>query len=90
MKKNNIPRNVKERLRSHIRDSKACDLIDKLLILDPTVRFDANAAVNHTFFSSNPLPSDLTMVFARLTQSMFQFHTRKRRSYDTGYVDHIY
>merc|ERR1719369_1460373 len=40
-------RRVKERLKPYVKDQYACDLIDKLLSLDPSKRLDADNALNH-------------------------------------------
>ena len=49
-------RRVKERLRPYIKDKDACDLLDKLLLLDPSLRPDADAAIEHDFFWTDPMP----------------------------------
>ncbi|KAF6774702.1 hypothetical protein AHF37_07483 [Paragonimus kellicotti] len=36
------------------------DLIDKLLVLDPSKRLDADQALSHDFFHEDPPPSDLS------------------------------
>ena len=41
-----------------MRDAGACDLIDKLLLLDPAQRPDADAALNHDFFWTDPMPCE--------------------------------
>lgn len=42
-----------------MKDAAACDLLDKLLQLDPSKRLDADAALNHDFFWTDPMPCDL-------------------------------
>jgi len=42
-----------------IRDPLGCDLLDKLLVLDPENRCDANLALYHEFFWTDPMPRDL-------------------------------
>eukprot|EP00095_Tigriopus_kingsejongensis_P012352 snap_masked-scaffold198_size266703-processed-gene-1.7 protein:Tk12352 transcript:snap_masked-scaffold198_size266703-processed-gene-1.7-mRNA-1 annotation:"hypothetical protein DAPPUDRAFT_215456" len=49
-------RRVKERLRPYVRDPYACDLIDKLLSLDPAKRINSDDALMHDFFWTDPLP----------------------------------
>ncbi len=49
-------RRVKERLKPYVKDSLACELIDKLLLLDPYQRIDADHALNHDFFWTDPMP----------------------------------
>ncbi len=49
-------RRVKERLKPYVKDPFACDLIDKLLLLDPSKRMDADSALNHDFFWTDPMP----------------------------------
>ena len=49
-------RRVKERLKPYVKDAYACDLIDKLLWLDPANRIDSDHALNHDFFWTDPMP----------------------------------
>lgn len=35
-----------------------CDLLDKLLVLDPRERMNATQALDHEYFWSDPLPAD--------------------------------
>lgn len=70
---------VKERLKHYARDASACDLLDKLLILDPSKRVDADTALNHDFFWLDPLPTDLSKMLAQHNQSMFEYLAPPRR-----------
>ncbi|XP_073976322.1 cyclin-dependent kinase 9 [Rhodnius prolixus] len=72
-------RKVKERLRPYVKDASACDLLDKLLVLDPQKRYDADSALNHDFFWTEPMPCDLSKMLAQHTQSMFEFTMQSRR-----------
>lgn len=64
----NQKRRVKERLRPYVRDQLGCDLLDKLLQVDPNARIDADTALNHDFFWMDPLPCDLSKMLSQLTQ----------------------
>lgn len=72
-------RKVKERLKAYVKDSHGCDLLDKLLQLDPKTRYDADAALNHDFFWTDPMPCDLGKMLSHHLQSMFEFLTPQRR-----------
>ena len=54
-------RRVKERLKPYVKDAYACDLIDKLLWLDPANRIDSDHALNHDFFWTDPMPCKLSL-----------------------------
>lgn len=43
-------RKVKDRLRFYVRDQYALDLIDQLLLINPSKRIDSDDALNHDFF----------------------------------------
>lgn len=63
-----LKRRVKERLKPYVRDQLGCDLLDKLLQVDPNARIDADTALNHDFFWMDPLPCDLSKMLSQLTQ----------------------
>jgi cyclin-dependent kinase 9 len=70
---------VKERLKFYVKDGYACDLLDKLLTLDPSKRLDADTALNHDFFWSDPMPCDLKPMLQNHSQSMFEYLAPPRR-----------
>ncbi len=51
------PRRVKERLRPYVKNRHALDLLDKLLCLNPDWRINAERALDHDFFWTDPMPS---------------------------------
>ncbi|EAT34787.1 AAEL013002-PA [Aedes aegypti] len=73
-------RKVRDRLRPYVKDPNGVDLLDKLLILDPKERIDADSALNHDFFWTDPMPSDLSKMLSQHTQSMFEYLTPPRRA----------
>ncbi|XP_027008680.1 cyclin-dependent kinase 9 isoform X2 [Tachysurus fulvidraco] len=72
-------RKVKERLKAYVKDAYALDLIDKLLVLDPAQRVDSDDALNHDFFWSDPMPSDLKHMLSTHNTSMFEYLAPPRR-----------
>ncbi|CAD6235157.1 GSCOCG00007837001-RA-CDS [Cotesia congregata] len=68
-----------ERLKTYIKDAFACDLLEKLLVLDPSKRYDADSALDHDFFYTDPLPSDLGKILTQHSQSTLESHTLSRR-----------
>ena len=70
-----------ERLKEHVNDDLACDLMDKLLILDPSKRIDSDSALNHDFFWTDPMPCELGPMLAKHSQSMFEYLAPRRRSH---------
>uniref|UniRef100_A0A1A9WQQ8 Protein kinase domain-containing protein n=1 Tax=Glossina brevipalpis TaxID=37001 RepID=A0A1A9WQQ8_9MUSC len=76
----NQKRRVKERLRPYVKDAYGCDLLDKLLTLDPKKRIDADTALNHDFFWTDPMPCDLGKMLSQHLQSMFEYLAQPRRA----------
>lgn len=72
-------RKVKERLKAYVQNAYGCDLLDKLLLLDPNMRIDADTALNHDFFWTDPMPCDLSKMLSHHLQSMFEFLAPPRR-----------
>jgi len=72
-------RKVKERLKYYVRDAYACDLIDKLLWLDPSKRIDSDGALDHEFLWTDPLPCSLERMLSRHANSMFEYLAPQRR-----------
>ncbi|CAB0037014.1 unnamed protein product [Trichogramma brassicae] len=73
-------RKVKDRLRPCVKDGYGCDLIDKLLVLNPAERFDADSALDHDFFWTDPMPCDLSKMLSKHSQSMFEYLAPPRRA----------
>lgn len=42
-----------------MKDPLGLDLVDKLLILDPKHRIDSDAALDHDFFWTDPMPCEM-------------------------------
>ena len=63
----------------YYQDAYACDLIDKLLTLDPSKRIDADSALNHDFFWTDPMPCSLERMLSTHSQSMFEYLAPARR-----------
>jgi cyclin-dependent kinase 9 len=74
-------RKLKERLGIYLKDTNGIDLLDKLLTLDPKKRIDSDEALDHDFFWTDPLPSDIKL--DKINQSMFEYTAQsyKRAQY---------
>lgn len=73
-----LKRTVKERLKAYVKDQYALDLIDKLLVLDPSKRIDSDTSLNHDFFWTDPMPSDLSEMLSKHNTSMFEYFVPAR------------
>ena len=73
-----LKRCLRDKIRAYVKDAHGIDLVDHLLTLDPAKRMDADTALNHDFFWSDPMPCDLAPTLARVHTSMFELHTVRR------------
>jgi len=67
-----------------MRDQWAVDLLDKLMCLDPKMRIDADNALNHDFFWSEPMAVDLGKMLSQHSTSMFEFLAPPKRGRGAG------
>lgn len=77
--KKDLKRRVKDRLKQYVRDPFALDLLDRLLTLNPDSRIDADNALNHDFFWTDPMPSNLGTMLGQYNHSMFEYLAPRRR-----------
>lgn len=76
----NNERRVIDRLKIYVKNLCGCDLLDKLLLLNPSARIDVITALKHDFFRSDPLPTDLRKMLSTYTTSMFEYLMPTRRT----------
>lgn len=62
----NIYLQIREYFKKFLRNPFAMDLLEKLLTLDPEKRIDADSALDHDFFWTDPMPCDLYKVLSEL------------------------
>uniref|UniRef100_A0A1I7Y5Z3 Protein kinase domain-containing protein n=1 Tax=Steinernema glaseri TaxID=37863 RepID=A0A1I7Y5Z3_9BILA len=68
----NLSRKLHDELAKSVSDEQGLDLIEKLLVLDPKNRLDANKALTHPFFYTKPLPNDnVKELLDKLPENMF-------------------
>lgn len=70
-------RRIRERLGVYVKDSCGMDLLERLLTLDPKKRIDSDEALDHDFFWTEPLPTDLKL--DKLNTSMFEYTSQNLR-----------
>ena len=80
----NENRKLRDRLRHFVEDPYALDLVEKLLVLDPKKRIDADSTLEHDFFWKDPLPMDVAKTLSKLRSSMFVLHTGSQRAIPGG------
>lgn len=71
-------RKVVERLSAKVGNRHAVDLIDKLLVLDPSRRITSKSALEHEFFSSSPLPVSAERTLRHLPDNCFEMTAPQR------------
>lgn len=62
-------RNVQQRLKPYTTNEKAIELVNDLLTLNPAKRIKCGEVLNHVFFFSAPVQSDLEEFMAKLRQA---------------------
>lgn len=72
-------RKVRDRLKPYVKDPQALDMLDKLLTMDPSKRLDADMALNHDFFWTEPETIDLAKMLSQHSTSMFEYLAPPRR-----------
>lgn len=82
-------RKLESRLRQFVRDIRGLDLIDRLMEYDPKSRLDANAALDHYFFYSDPMPSDLRKTLSRHSESMLAYFVPRHPQKNISQVQKI-
>lgn len=70
---------VRDRLMPFLQNQYAVDLLEKMLSLNPSNRIDSDTALNHDFFWTDPMPTDLMLTMSKYNTSMFEMHAPKRR-----------
>ena len=72
------PRRIQDRYRCFPKE--ALDLVDKMLIMDPSKRITAAEALDHDYFWSEPMPCSPDMLPSFGIESAHEYETKKRRA----------
>lgn len=65
------------RIVHYISNPHGCDLLKKLLLLDPEKRCDANSALDHDFFWTDPMPTSLAETMSKIQTSNFEYTAQR-------------
>ena len=65
-------------MKPYVKDQYAVDLLDRLLTLDPKNRMDSDEALNHDFFWTDPLPTQLNL--DKHLKNMYELTAPPRRA----------
>lgn len=97
----NRPRVIINNVYHFNKDRCACDLLDKLLKLNPARRINADTALKHAYFSENCTPANLISVVSKLSDRWCTRHVTpisapmpkvavKKTGIQQGFSDRIY
>ncbi|CAB0042685.1 unnamed protein product [Trichogramma brassicae] len=67
-----LERKVLPKLRKFVEDRSCLDLIDRLLVLNPKKRLDADQVYEHDYFFTEPWPRELKNLMQSITTSNFE------------------
>lgn len=70
---------VTDQIKPYVQDPLAYDILEKFLTLDPERRINADSALNHDFFWTNPMPCTLSRVLSQLEISNYEYMIRYRK-----------
>ncbi|MES1905167.1 MAG: P-TEFb-associated cyclin-dependent protein kinase Cdk9 [Paramarteilia canceri] len=70
-----------------VKDELALDLNNQLLILDPQQRIDADTALNHDFFFTDPMPCNLDSMMSQCKSNHFEYSLSKQINNQADHQD---
>uniref|UniRef100_A0A915ELW4 Protein kinase domain-containing protein n=1 Tax=Ditylenchus dipsaci TaxID=166011 RepID=A0A915ELW4_9BILA len=70
----NLPRRIRERLKTYLQNEQALSLVDSMMTLNPEQRPSASQALDHHFFFEMPRPlENLKELLTKLPTNMFEY-----------------